>query len=69
MYGLPDSIIVGTTRRIARSVSKSIKRREWDEVETSWGRLVAQFLVWLDERAKKRKIRKRLARKHRITFS
>jgi hypothetical protein len=69
MYGLPDSFIVGTARRVARSVTKPIKHREWDEMETSWGRLVAQFLVWLDKRAKRKSARKKLARKHRITFS
>ena len=66
MYGLPDSFIVGTARRVIRSLR--IKGAQ-SEFETGWGRLMGEFLEWLDKRAKQKRAKKKLSKKHNLDFS
>ena len=59
MYGLPNSFIVGTARRVIGSLK--IKGAQ-PEFETGWGRLMSEFLEWLDKRAKQKRNKKKLSK-------
>ena len=55
----PGRFLVGTTRRVIRSLK--IKGAQ-PEFETGWGRLMSEFLEWLDKRAKQKRNEKKLSK-------
>lgn len=58
MYGLPNSFIVGTTKRLFRK-SERVATRKQDSA----------FTEWLVEKLNKIARRRELARKHNVKFS
>jgi hypothetical protein len=66
MYGLPDSAILGTARRITRGI-KAVKSQP--EMQTSWGLLVSELIAKADNRKEDKKTKERLAKKHRVSFT
>jgi hypothetical protein len=71
MYGLPDSAIVGTTRRVSRMArGKIVKtKKAYIEKESPAGEAFASFInKWANKRLAKQR-RKALAKKHGVSFS
>jgi hypothetical protein len=65
MYGLPDSMIIGTARRLNTLINKKPKER----VMGIWTRMVERlYLRYLDRKEAKRQ-REALAKKHGVSFS
>jgi hypothetical protein len=58
MYGLPDSFIVGTTRRLFRKSKRVATVKQNDA-----------FTDWLVEKLNKIARRRELARKHNVSLS
>lgn len=65
MYGLPNSFIVGTIRR----VGYSLKMPKAQETETGWSRLMGESMKWLDKKAKQKRAKQRLCKKHNVNLS
>ena len=63
MYGLPDSMIVGTAKRVNRYLDSKTK------AQGVWPRMMDRlYLSYLDRREAKRQ-REALAKKHNVSFS
>lgn len=70
MYGLPDSAILGTAKRLKRGiVGKQIKRREWTRFESGSEELIGKWLDKREAKARAKRQQKRLERKHKVKFS
>lgn len=65
MYGLSNSFIVGTIRR----VGYSLKMPKAQETETGWSRLMDKVFKWFDKRAKQKRAKQRLSKKHNVNIS
>ena len=68
MYGLPDSAILGTAKRVSRMGRIKKRRYEIDSYETGWGRIVAKWINSKDRKAQAKHQQKRLERKHKVKF-
>lgn len=71
MYGLPDSAIVGTARRLFRMPRGKIVKtnKEYIEQPSPAGEAFASFInKWANKRLAKQR-RKALAKKHGVSFS
>jgi len=66
MYGLPDSILVGTARRLARGIKGAGRQTER---QTSWGLLVSELIAKSENRKENKTTKERLAKKHRVSFT
>lgn len=63
MYGLPDSMIVGTAKRVNRYLDSKTK------AQGAWPRMMDRlYLRYLDRKETKRQ-REALAKKHNVSFS
>ena len=71
MYGLPDSAIIGTARRLSRMGRLRIRKtnRELVEVPSPASEAFARMIgKWADKRLAKQR-REALAKKHGVSFS
>jgi hypothetical protein len=65
MYGLPDSVIIGTARRLNTLINQKPKERKMG----MWDRMMDRlYLRYLDRKEAKRQ-REALAKKHGVSFS
>lgn len=63
MYGLPDSMIVGTAKRINRYIDSKTK------AQGKWPRMMDRLYLSYLERKETKRIKEALAKKHGVSFS
>lgn len=63
MYGLPDSVVVGTAKRINRYIDRKTK------ADGAWPRMMDSLYERYLEKKQAKQERKALEKKHRISFS
>lgn len=61
----PGRFAVGTIRKVAYS----LKMSKGQETESGWGRFMDEVFKWFDKRAKQKRAKQKLSKKHKVDFS